>query len=133
MEDNQLYRNIKNFIKGSKAIVKDFKGVIVEESLLDNRVLNKLKVIGLCILDHENPSERWHLYTVIVSEDEIEKLSGCIKDEWYMHFLKGRKIIVIFRGKKFTFDYEDKSTWKPAIDYGLSIGIPESQLHFIMQ
>ncbi|MCJ7687811.1 MAG: hypothetical protein MUO60_00560 [Clostridiaceae bacterium] len=132
MEDNQLYKNIKNSIKGNKAIIKDFKGVIVEESLNDNRVLNNLKVIGLSISDHENPSERRHLYTVIVSEEEIEKLSQCIKDEWYMHFLKGRQIIAIFRGKKFTFDYEDKSTWKPAIEYGLSIGIPESQLDFLM-
>lgn len=132
MEDDQLYKNTKNFIQENKVIVKDFKGVIVEESLNDNRVLNDLKVIGLCISDHENPSERWHLYTIIVSEEEIEKLSECIKDEWCMYFLKGRQIIAIFRGKQFIFDYEDKSTWKPAIEYGLSIGIPESQLDFLM-
>lgn len=112
--------------------MKEYKGVIVEESLNDNRVLNEFEVIGLCISGQENPSERWHLYTVIVSEEEIEKLSGYIKDKWYMHFLKGRQIIAIFRGKKFIFDYDDKSTWKPAIEYGLSIGIPESQLDFLM-
>ncbi|MBU3178868.1 hypothetical protein KPL47_21390 [Clostridium estertheticum] len=112
--------------------MKEFKGVIVEESLNDNRIINQLKVISLCISGHKNPLERWHLYTVMVSEEEIEKLSECIKDKWYMHFLKDRQIIALFKGKKFIFNYDDKTTWKPAVDYGLSIGIPESQLDFLM-
>ncbi len=110
--------------------MKDYKGIIVEESLADNRILNKLKIIKLEITKEENPSDRWHLYTVQVSEKEINAFSKNIKEKWYMHFWKGRRIIAIFKNKKFEFNFGDKATWQPAIAYGLSLGIPKEQLDF---
>jgi hypothetical protein len=41
-----------------------YKGTIVEESLVDNRILNGLEIIDFKISDDENPADRWHLYTV---------------------------------------------------------------------
>lgn len=110
--------------------MREYKGVIVEESLSDNRILNDLKIVDFRISKEENPSDRWHLYTVNVSKEEIEKLSKNIKTKWYMHFWKGRNIIAIFKNKKFEFNFDDKSTWKPVIEYGLSLGIPREQLDF---
>ncbi len=110
--------------------MREYKGVIVEESLEDNRILNDLKIIDFRISKEENPADRWHLYTVQVSKEEIDRLSKNIKPKWYMHFWKGRNVIAIFKDKKFEFNFDDKSTWKPVVEYGLSLGIPKEQLDF---
>ena len=107
-----------------------YKGVIVEESLEDNRILNDFKIIDFRISKEENPADRWHLYTVQVSKEDIVRLSKNIKQKWYMHFWKGRNVIAIFKDKKFEFNFDDKSTWKPVVEYGLSLGIPKEQLDF---
>lgn len=111
--------------------MKEYKGIIIEESLEDNRMLNDLEIIDFEISKEENSSERWHLYTVNVSKEDIENLSKNIKKgKWYMHFWKGREVIAIFKNKKFEFNFDDKSTWREVIEYGLSLGIPKEQLDF---
>jgi len=49
-----------------------------------------------------------------------------------MHFWRGREVIAIFQGKKFEFNYDDKSSWASAVEHGLSIGIPKEQLDFLI-
>ena len=110
--------------------MEEYKGIIVEESLEDNRILNDFKIIDFRISKEENPADRWHLYTVQVSKEKIVRLSKNIKPRWYMHFWKNRNVIAIFKDKKFEFNFDDKSTWKPVVGYGLSLGIPEEQLDF---
>lgn len=112
---------------------KDFTGTIIEESLEDNRILNELEIVSFRISDSENSADRWHLYTVKVSKEEIEKLSKYLKNgRWYMHFWENRDVVAVFKDKIFRFNYDDKSTWKPAVDYGLSVGIPIEQLDFLI-
>ncbi|HRZ85505.1 MAG TPA: hypothetical protein P5277_01870 [Candidatus Paceibacterota bacterium] len=110
--------------------IQKYKGCIVEESLTDNQIINKLNVKKITITRAENPSERWHIYNVIVDEEDINKISENIKPGWYMHFWKGNDIIVIFKDKQFKIKLNDKSTWKKAVDYGISIKIPKEQLDF---
>jgi hypothetical protein len=113
---------------------KDFIGTIVEESLDDNRVLNDVEIIRFRITKEENPAERWHLYKVKVSKEDIEKLSKYIKPgKWYMHFWEGTDVVAIFKDKIFEFNYSDKATWEDALNYGRSLGIPEDQLDFIIE
>ena len=112
---------------------ENYKGIIVEESLKDNRILNSLNIAKIQITTEENPKERWHLYTVDISEKEIYKIMNLIKNKWYAHFWKDKTMIVIFKNKEFKFDYDNKSSWKPAVDYGLSLGIPKEQLDFVME
>ena len=50
-----------------------------------------------------------------------------------MHFWKDRDVIAIFKDKKFEFNYDDKSTWKDVVNYGLSLGIPKEQLDFLIE
>ena len=109
---------------------KEYKGIVIEESLGDNRILSKLKIIGFKITKERNPAKRWHMYTVKVSKKDIEKLSKNIKPKWYMHFWKGRNVIAVFRGRQFEFKFDDKSTWCSAVSHGLSVGIPKRQLDF---
>ncbi len=87
---------------------KEYKGIIVEESLEDNRIINNLEVEKIEISGTENPSDSWHLYTVQVSKEEIDNLAKNIKPKWYMHFWKGQQVIAIFRDKQFEFDFDDR-------------------------
>ena len=111
---------------------KDYKGTIIEESLEDNIILNDFNIIGFKITDDVIFSERWHLYTVQVSREEIEQVSKFIKSGWYAHFWKNRNMIVVFKNKIFEFNYNDKASWQPAIEYGLSLNIPKEQLDFLI-
>ena len=86
-----------------------YKGIIVEESLEDNRLLNSVEIVGFRISKDENPEDRWHLYTVMVSRDDIKKLAGFIKTKWYMHFWNNKHIIAVFKEKLFEFNYNDKA------------------------
>ncbi len=111
-----------------------YKGTIVEESLEDNRILNDLNIIGFKISKDENPEDRWHLYTVKVTENDIRKVSQYIKSgTWYMHFWNGNDVIAVFKDKVFEFKHNQKETWKDACDYGRSLGIPEEQLDFVIE
>lgn len=109
---------------------KDYIGIIVEESLDDNRILNGLDFRNVHITGHENPADRWHIFEINVSAEEIAELSKHITGNWYMHFWKGTDIIAVFRDKIFRFNYDDKNTWGEVLEYGRSIGIPDSQLDF---
>ena len=108
-------------------------GIIVEESLDDNRILNDIKIKKLHITGQQNPEERWHMYEVYVSNEEIEELSKHIIDDWYMHFWKDKEIIAIFKDKQFKFYYDNKETWKEVLEWGRKLGLPEEQLDFPIQ
>ena len=109
---------------------KKYTGIVVEESLTDNRILNGLDIKKIHITNQINPSDRCHMYEVNISKEGIEELSRNITKEWYMHFWKDTDIIAIFKNKIFEFNYEHKKTWSKVLKYGRSVGIPEEQLDF---
>ena len=112
----------------------NYKGTIVEESLEDNRILNDIDIIDFRISKEENPVDRWHLYTVKVTKDDIQKFSRYIRSgKWYMHFWNGNDVVAVFKDKVFEFKHDQKETWKDACDYGRSLGIPEEQLDFVIE
>lgn len=119
-----------------KSVVEKYKGVVIRESLVDPSVLDMVAVLSIRTeANQDNPAGTWHCYTVQVSLEEIEKLQSSLKRKggWYMHFWKNRDMIVVFRDKLFRIDYEDKSTWKDAVEYGRSVGIPDEQLDFLIE
>lgn len=106
---------------------KVYKGIIIEESLIDSKYLNEIEIINTKIAHNGE----WTLRTVNITKEEIEYLSDKIKsDSYYMHFWNNRDIIVVFKNKTFEINYDNKETWKDAIEYGISIGIPKEQLDF---
>lgn len=107
--------------------VKQYKGVVITESLTDPGVIR-----GLTVLEEEYDEESdWHLVTVEASEDQIEALAEQIKDgPWYIHFWSGDDVLVVFQNRVFSMKHSDKKTWQPVLKYGQSIGIPPEQLDF---
>jgi hypothetical protein len=83
----------------------------------------------------DNSDGIWHCYIVEVLREEMEKLQSLLKREggWYMHFWKNRDVIIVFRDRLFKIDYDDKSTWKDAVEYGRLIGVPDEQLDFLIE
>lgn len=121
--------------KGLVALVSDerFRGMIVEESLFDNRVLNGLNFVNVQITTADRPGDRWHIYTIDVTKSDIERLhAGLIPGRWYMHFWNADKLIVVYRDQLFELKASDRDAWLPAINYGLALGIPREQLDFVM-
>jgi|SRR3989338_9108457 len=106
--------------------------MIVEESLEDNRVLNDFHIINVRITDENNHAERWHVYKVETTKEQLQNFAPVLKPEWYAHFGCGDEMIVLFRDKMFAQKTNDKNTWQPAIEHGLSLGIPKSQLDFLI-
>jgi hypothetical protein len=116
-------------------MVDKWKGVIVAEGLLEPSLINGFEVFRARISKTEldvgdGKTSRWHIYHVYATETQICEMSTQIRPGWYAHFWKGDSLQVIFRDRKFRVQIHDKSTWKPPIEYGRSIGIPEKELDF---
>ncbi len=113
-----------------------WKGVIISESLEEPSLLNEFDVYKARISKRDQPIDdqghngRWHLYWLHTTDKQIEALSSQIKDGWYAHFWKDQRLVAVFHDKKFEFNSGDKSTWKEAVEYGKSVGIPQEQLDF---
>lgn len=117
-----------------------FSGLLLKESLKDESILDLIKVTKTEIWDNvknaeENQPKTW---TAISFEFEgteeetdikAEMMSRALKRAWYLNFSGDEKIYVIFPDNKF-YKYQkgDKEKRQEAINYGLMIGIPQSQL-----
>ena len=105
-----------------------YKGTIVENSLADKSILDKVKIIKTWT------DEDWILHDVLVEKDQLDKLGSALADgPWYMNFWipDSDEMKVVYKNKIFDLKISDKSTWVPALDYGRSLGIPEEQLDFV--
>jgi len=112
-----------------------WKGIIIAESLEEPSLISDFEVFRAKISEKdldlgEGKQGRWHLYYVHPTSSEISAVSSQIKPGWYCHFWRGNNLVVVFRDKKFEMLADDKSTWRDAVEYGRSIGIPEKQLDF---
>ena len=104
-----------------------FKGKIIENSLKDKKILEKMKI------EKTSPEGNRTVHNVLASADTISELSSKLADgPWHAHFWKPGKdgVTVVFRDKVFAIRSSDKTTWGDAIAYGISIGIPEAELDF---
>jgi hypothetical protein len=107
-----------------------YRGIIIEESLIDNRILINFNIMKLYITATAKKSDQWHLFEVEVEENEIENISKEIIEGWYAHFWYGSDVIAVFANKIIKFNYLDKNTWNEVIEYGKKLNIPPEQLDF---
>lgn len=104
-----------------------FKGTIIENSLSDKSILEKVQV------QKTYQSGSWTLHDVLVDENKVSELSKYLADgPWYIHLWEPGKddVKVVFKDKIFDIKFSDKSTWAEAVAYGKTIGIPDEQLDF---
>jgi len=120
---------------------KKFNGVIIEESLENKDVLQKVKIIETKVEEvteeHKTPwIKQWTLHTVEIPENqanEIAKdLSKSLDSEhsWYADYKNDKFHYIIFRNKVFFIDRSSKEQYDDAKKYGISLGIPEHQVDF---
>lgn len=119
----------------------DYKGVIVEESLLD---LSVLKDIELLSQEVEKVSDRdntpwlanWTIDTVLIKEKDIsnitERLSKLIDtkhcSDWYCDFKNDKYHYVVFKEKIFKLDRTKKQDYEIMQNYAASLGLPREQM-----
>ncbi|MCL2439918.1 MAG: hypothetical protein FWD15_05430 [Alphaproteobacteria bacterium] len=108
---------------------EQFIGIVIAESLSDKSVITKFEVIKT--LATTTP---WHMYWLKLDEAGIREIQKNLVNEnqWYADFASTStdRAMVVFKNKIFDIKKSDKSTWQAAIDYGISAGIPASQMGF---
>src|ERR1035437_9764025 len=85
-----------------------FKGTIIENSLNDKSILDKIQIIKT-YQDND-----WILHDVYIDEKQIPELSKYLADgPWYIHLWKTGldEVKIVFKEKVFTIKSSDKSTW----------------------
>jgi hypothetical protein len=108
-----------------------YHGIIVDKSLKDAKIVDALKVIGT-----KHTDDGWVIYKIEVDDDKLQQTIQMVQPllssaGWYCHFYgqDGLKLFVVFRRRIFEL-VNNPSFFKPAVKYGLSVGIPEEQLDF---
>ena len=119
----------------------NYVGVIIEESLANKDVLEKIKILSKKIEKvaekHKTPwLKQWTLYTVEVPAEKAAKVSKELSESlesahnWYADFKNDDLHFIIFRNKVFRIDRGNKKQYDEAKNYGIKLGIPEYQVDF---
>ncbi len=118
-----------------------FKGTIIEESLENQKVLKKVKIIKTkveqVVEKHKTPwIKQWTLHSVEIDSDKAERIATKIsesletKHNWYADFKNKTHHYIIFRNKVFFIDKTSKKEYDEAKEYGIALGIPPYQVDF---
>lgn len=121
--------------------MKNFNGVIIEESLENKDVLGKVKILKTDISQvkekHKTPwIKQWTLHTVEIFQNQAdniaEEISGALDSEhdWYADFKNNDFHYIIFRNKVFKVERSKPEQYGDVTKYGVSLGIPDYQLDF---
>jgi len=123
--------------------MKNYQGVIIEESLENKEFLKKIKIISTKVEpitnEHKTPwLSQWTLHTVKIPDNEAKEIAEEISKSldrnhggsWYADFKNDTHHYIIFRDKIFYIDRKSKEQYDEAKSYGISLGIPEYQVDF---
>lgn len=113
-----------------------FTGLLLKESLQDERVLDLVRVAKIEVWDVENAEngqpEQWTAVSFEGDGDRADEVAGAlsrvIKPEWYANFSTETHVYVLFENRVFRYAKGDKQAREEAQAYALSVGIPESQV-----
>lgn len=110
--------------------MSDFIGWIVDESLENKRVLEKVTIEKTHEVKNEAPGypNVWHIHRVSVKRELIHEITALLrrhlKKKWYAHFVDdGNMLIMVFHNTAFFLKKDDKEHWKKAIDHGVKVGV----------
>lgn len=121
-----------------------FRGTIIEESLENPAILRELKILSTKVEKvtekHKTPwLKQWTLHKVEIPEDKsgeyAQRLSKALDrahgGSWYCDFGNDELHYIMFRDKVFLVHKTNPDEYRPVMDYGKKLGIPEYQLGFV--
>ena len=119
----------------------NYTGVIIEESLEQKDILEKVKIIKTKVENvtenHKTPwIQQWTLHTVEIPENQADNIAKELSEildsehDWYADFKNENHHYIIFRNKVFKVERTKKEQYDEATKYGISLGIPDYQLDF---
>ncbi|MEO8065885.1 MAG: hypothetical protein ABI643_03490 [Candidatus Doudnabacteria bacterium] len=119
----------------------NYEGTIIEESLSDKSILDKIRIVSKKIEPitdkHQTPwLKQWTLDKVDIPEEIAEEFASRIsialdfehKQAWYVDYRNDKNHYVIFSNKIFKIERANKEQYDKAIEYGIALGIPDSQM-----
>lgn len=107
----------------------DYLGVVVEDSLRDRGVIQRLNVVA------RRRFGAWAFALVHVAAADLSRQVAAVQvamasdDAWYCHFFRGDELVVVFGDAVFWVG-TDPGSWGQAIAHGLAAGVPREQLDF---
>jgi len=113
-----------------------WKGVIIEESLIDKSLLNLVKIVKTRKTTLEEESERglWTFLCVELDDERknifVKKALSSIKNRFFIHICKENNMTVVFKNKMFEFSSDELDKLNETRNYGLSLGILKEQMPF---
>jgi hypothetical protein len=106
-----------------------FLGVIILESLSDTSIMDGVTVLRASDVKAPlgDPFPLWSRRLVRISAANIEsfasKLAEVMREDFYNHFVDDHRLVVVFKGKYFFLDKDDKSSWSEMIEYGKTVHV----------
>lgn len=123
--------------------MKNFRGVIIEESLRDPSLLSRVKILSTRTSEvtekHKTPwLKKWTLHSVEIQRAAVEEISKAISENidehhshsWYADYDDGEVHYIIFPRKIFRIDMRSEAQYAEAKKYGIGLGIPPYQVDF---
>jgi hypothetical protein len=122
---------LPDVIKNLLEMTNEYHGNLLDTEFRDPNFLKRFKIFA----KKKSEKNPWTMHGVIIPADKIESVIKEVQENllsnapYYAHFYRDNEIILVFKEKVFRIT-PDKSTWKEAIEYGRSLGIPDEQLVF---
>ncbi len=127
----QINRRYQETYRGTR-----FEGLLIEESLKDERVLDHLQITRTEVWDAQGGAAfQPSIWTAIWFEGDAcradavaEMLSQSLHADWYCNIATERHSFVVFGGRVFKYPRGDERGRAEAQAYGRTLGLPEKQL-----
>lgn len=104
-----------------------YKLGIIEESLSDKAVLEKLKPYFYSQRIENVPEDEfpvWHTNEYHIDDDNIENICEWLKDfvlpTWYIHAFNRKVLYVVLQRKYFKISRHKNKSWDEMIEYGVT-------------
>lgn len=119
----------------------NYKGIIIEESLINKEVLKKIQILTTKVEPVTEAEQtpwikQWTMHTIEVAEPIAQEIANDIsksldkEHNWYADFKNDNFHYIIFRNKIFKVNRNSREDYGEVTKYGISLGIPDYQLDF---
>lgn len=113
-----------------------WKGVIVEESMIDASLFDMVTEVGYSenLIEDEGEKGAMHSHEFELQDEKKDSFVAAakklVKQGWYLHLCQNGTMIVIFNDRCFEFNENEDDKIRAAERHGVSIGIPPEHVNF---